>query len=80
MSTYYKHGDNNVICDYSGFKVKAGECRLMWNGLLVKKEFWEPRHPQDFVKGKKDRQRAAIVRNEQTDTFLSTNEVTADSL
>ena len=47
---YYKHGDYNVICDYSGFKAKASQCRKTWDGYLVLERFWEPRHEQDFVR------------------------------
>lgn len=76
----YKHGDHNVICDYSGFKVKRSETRLTWNGFLVRKDLWEPRHPQDFLKSRKDKQSVSIARPEKADYFLSTNEVTPDSL
>jgi len=78
--TYYKKGDYNVICDRSGYKVKATECRRTWDGLFVRKIDWEPRHPQDFVRGKKDNQRVPYARTENTDSFLSTNEVTSDDL
>lgn len=48
---YYKKGDWNGICDVCGRKVKASTLRQRWDGLLVCKEDWEPRHPQDFVRG-----------------------------
>jgi len=76
----YKHGDYNVICDASGFKVKASECRMQWDGLFVKKEFWEARHPQDFVKAVKDRQRVPIARDEQAYVFMTDGDVTPESL
>ena len=65
--SYYKHGDYNVICDHSGWKVKRSECRLQWNGLLVRKDLWEPRHPQDFVRASTDDQSVDIARPEQDD-------------
>ena len=77
---YYAHGDFNRICDRTGFKVKASRTRMEWNGLIVRVEDWEPRHPQDFVRGRRDRQAVRNARPEQTDTFLATNEVTADDL
>lgn len=76
----YKHGDHNVICDYSGFKVKRSDCRLTWDGYLVRKDLWEPRHPQDFLKARGDKQSVDISRPEKTDSFLDTNDVTADNL
>jgi len=75
----YRHGDHNVICDYSGFKVKASECRMTWDGFFVRKDLWEPRHPQDFLKARGDKQSVDIARPEKTDSFLATNDVTADS-
>lgn len=75
-----KDGDYWVICDRTGFKVPASETRKEWNGLRVHKSVWEPRHPQDFVRGKADRQQVPDPRPEGEDTFLSTNEVTRDSL
>jgi hypothetical protein len=52
--TRYVKGDYNVISDRDGGKYKRSECRKEWNGLLVHRDEWEPRHPQDFVKGVKD--------------------------
>lgn len=54
MSTYYKHGDWNAICDRCGEKLKASKLKLEWTGLRVCKKCWEPRHEQDFVRGKKE--------------------------
>jgi len=76
----YKHGDWNVICDYSGQKIKRSEARYTWDGHLVKAEFWEPRHPQDFLRGVKDQQAVKDARPEGDNDFLTTNAVTADSL
>lgn len=52
----YRHGDHNVICDRSGFKVKASETRREWTNSVVRDEDFEQRHPQDLVKGLTDRQ------------------------
>ena len=61
--TYYKPGDWNVICDRCGIKTKASLCRLTWDNLFVcRGRCWEPRHPQDFVRGKEDRQQVPISR------------------
>lgn len=58
-------GDYNVICDRTGFKVKRSECRRTWDGFLVRKEDWEPRHPMDFLKPRPERQRVRDARPEQ---------------
>ena len=69
----YVHGDYNVICDYSGFEVKASECRMTWRGHFVRKGYWEARHPQDFVRGSEDNQSVEVARPEQTWVFLDPN-------
>ncbi len=79
-ANYYKHGDNNVICDVCGAKVKASQTLRRWDQLIVCRDDWEPRHPQDFVRGRRDRQVAPVSRPESPDYFLSANEVTANDL
>ncbi len=34
------------ISDRSGFRYRLREMRREWNGLLVGKDEWEPKHPQ----------------------------------
>ena len=60
-------GDYNVICDMSGFKCKAKDTRMMWNGLRVRKDFWEPRHPLDKVEVRADKM---SVKNPRPDTAV----------
>lgn len=78
----YKPGDWNIICDYSGFKIRRSEARRTWDGYLVRKDFWEPRQPQDFVRGRRDKISVTPgeTRGESTDDFLTANEVTVDDL
>ena len=75
-----KDGDHWVICDKSGFKVPFSETKKEWNGLRVWSKFYEPRHPQDFVKGRRDNQTVYDPRVESDDVFLTTNQVTAEDL
>ena len=67
-------GDYNVICDRCGFKVKRAECLKEWTGLLVCEKCWEPRHPQDFVKAKADKQSVPEPRPD-TQTMFGTTAV-----
>lgn len=76
----FKPGDNWVICDRTGYKIRASDARREWNGALVRKESWEPRQPQDLVRGRADNSRPDLVRSRQTDYFLSDGEVTRESL
>lgn len=54
--------DHLVVCDASGFVCKKSETRMRWDGMLVRKDFWEPRHPQDKIKSKVDSSRPKEVR------------------
>ena len=77
---FYRHGSHNWICERCGFKYKAEAKRKEWTGLIVCPPCWEPRHPQDFVRGTKDKQSVTDPRPEQADYFLSVGEVTEDDL
>lgn len=63
----YIPGDYYVICDRCGFKRRVSTTRMTWDRLLVCfPECWEPRHPQDFVKAKADKQTVPIARPDQS--------------
>jgi hypothetical protein len=49
-NNYYKPGSWNAICDSCGFKFKAEELRLRWDGLRVCSNDFETRHPQDLLR------------------------------
>ncbi len=76
----YVAGDSYVICDECGFKVRASETRKRWDNRRVCPKDWEPRHPQDFVRGRHDKIRTADPRPEPPDVFLDVGDVTAESL
>ncbi len=50
----YVHSAHNVICDRSGFKVKSTEALKEWHHSFVRREDYEQRHPQDFVRAVRD--------------------------
>lgn len=77
---FLRLGSWNVSCDRTGFKRKASMCRKEWNNLIVQKGSWEPRHPQDFIRSRPDRQQVPDPRVPGEDNFLSTNEVQAEDL
>jgi hypothetical protein len=47
-------GGHNAICDVCGLKYKADELLKRWDGAMVCKWDWEPRHPQEFIRAKRD--------------------------
>ena len=79
-SNFYKPGTNNVECDRTGFKIKADEGQLEWNGWFVRKKSFEARQPQDLLRGFVDRQQPSVSRPGTGDKFLAIGDVTADDL
>lgn len=79
-ANFYRRGDNNLISDRSGFKIKASESRREWNGFVVHKDEWEARQPQDLLRGFPDKQAVAINRPGNPDTFLTIGDVKASDL
>lgn len=70
----YIRGDFWRICEVCGFKCRSSETSKRWDGLIVCREDFEPRHPQDFVRGRKDRQNVPDPRPEPTDVFIGPGE------
>lgn len=52
----YRPGDWKRVCDVCGFDYYASQTRKRWDGLIVCDADFESRHPQDYVRGRKDRQ------------------------
>jgi len=51
----FRHGGAYGICDECGMKFRLSEMRRRYDSALVCREDWEPRHPQEFVRGRADR-------------------------
>jgi hypothetical protein len=72
---YFAEGQWNAICQQCGLKRKSGEIVLRWDGLMVCKTTvnpgcWEPRQPQDFVRGVKDEQAPPWTRPDSEPEFV----------
>jgi len=66
----YIQGSFWRISDRSGLKMRAEDSVEQWNGLIVHRDEAEPRHPQDFVKGKADKQSVPNARPREAATFI----------
>jgi len=77
---YFKPGDWNAICDSCGYKYKASELRLRWDGFRVCPKDFELRHPQDLLRGVKDKQSTPWSRPEPADVFVDAGSVQASDL
>jgi hypothetical protein len=68
----FELGQWKACCDRCGLDFKARELRLEWTGLRVCDDCWDPRHPQDLLKGKADRQAPPWTRPEQEGSEINT--------
>lgn len=78
MRNYYKPGVWNVVCDVCGFEYKSDELRKRWDGLMVCKHDWEPRHPQDLLRVPRENPSVPWARQEPADVFVDFSLVTED--
>lgn len=71
---HYVGGDNYILDDLSGFKIRASKAKIIpggqTGGLAVAPQRWEPQQPQDFVTGVRDDQVANLVRPRQRNQFV----------
>lgn len=65
----YRPGDSYLIDDETGLKIRRSDAVKRWDGAVVHRTDTNPRHPQDFVRAKADRQLASVVRPRTPDRF-----------
>ncbi len=65
-----RKGDHLVVCDRSGFTIPSSRARKEWNGLIVDKRFWEPRHPQDTIRVPREDMRVPDARPQPVPQFI----------
>jgi len=75
---YYRSGTYNGICDRCGSKFKFSDLKLEWDGLYVctANGCWEPRQPQDYVKGVRDDMSVPVSRPDQPPIYIQDETVT----
>ena len=75
---YLRHGTWNGICDRCGSKFKFSDLKLEWDGLYVctANGCWEPRQPQDYVKGVMDDMSVPVSRPDQPPVYIQDEIVT----
>ena len=62
-ANFYERGSHNIIDDIHGEKIKSSDMRMRWDGIIMHRDDWEERHPQDFIRGIKERIGVDHVRN-----------------
>lgn len=76
----YEHGKWLVHCDRCGFERKNDQVVKTWDNFWVcapitGKTCFETRHPQDFLRSKKDDQSVMVRKQPATDTYRSVSVV-----
>lgn len=85
MSSYpknweYRAGRHKVIDDINGFECYSDQVAERWDNVLVRHGDNNPRHPQDFLRGRSDKIRVdGPVRIEPEETYMVGNR-TSDEL
>jgi len=71
VKNYLDLGNWNSLCDSCGRKFKASSLMKRWDGLMVCKQDYEVRHPQDFLRVQKEKIAVPWVRPQPVeDTFI----------
>ena len=71
MEDRSRHGNWKVVCDRCGEDTWASETTREWTGLRVHRAGCaDRRHPQEFVRGRADRQKVPFARPPPPDVFI----------
>jgi len=77
MTTYYKPGSWNIICDVCGVEFKSDQIKKRWDGLLVCKNDYENRNILDFTRVKPEMGSVPYSNPEVADQFVPVYYVTS---
>jgi len=66
----YKRGSWLVISDQDGQKRRIEDCKMQWDGLLVGKEEFDPKHQQLQLRPRVDRPARSPVRNTEPSNLV----------
>lgn len=73
----YEKGDWIAVCDACGRYFKASTLRKRWDGFMVCSADWEPRQPQDYARGKAEKQIPPWTRSRPSDVFIAATTATS---
>lgn len=80
MKTPFVLGDSKSCCDRCGFDFYHSMLRKEWTGAMVCTQCWDPRHPQDSIKARPERNNVRDARPAPEPRYLAVGEITADDL
>lgn len=73
---HYRPGSWYMVDDRSGFPERAEKMKREWDNLMVDERRWEPRQPQDYVRGVRDDQTVPVARPISTPSFVGPSQTT----
>lgn len=76
QADFLRVGDYNAICDVCGRKFKFSRLRQKWDNTWACEQDWEPRQPQDYLKGIKDNMSVPLSRPDPPNLFMQDEIVT----
>lgn len=80
MKTTFILGDSKAVCDECGFDFHQSMLRKRWDGAMVCAADWNPRHPQDLIHAKPERNTVKDARPAPAYRYLAVGEITGDDL
>ena len=76
QADFLRVGAYNAICDVCGRKFKFSRLRQKWDNTWACEQDWEPRQPQDYLKGIKDNMSVPLSRPDPPTLFIQDEIVT----
>ena len=70
QADFLRVGDYNSICDVCGRKFKFSRLRQKWDNTWACEQDWEPRQPQDYLRGIPDNMSVPLSRPDPPALFL----------
>lgn len=67
---FWKKGQWLAVCDVCGMKYHSDDLKERWDGLMCCRQDWNPRQPQDFVRGIPDPQAVPWTRTDSPPQFI----------
>ena len=76
QADFLRVGDYNAICDVCGRKFKFSRLRQKWDNTWACEQDWEPRQPQDYLRGIPDNMSVPLSRPDPPPLFRQNEIVT----
>lgn len=76
QADFLRVGDYNAICDVCGRKFKFSALRQKWDNTWACSADWEPRQPQDYLRGIPDNMSVPLSRPDPPNLFIQDEIVT----